>query len=114
MRTAIGSGMHGENQLFMHNVANYLANRSIIVPSDFSDPGHLRQLANGHIYQFDLQPMAALGRVAVQGGTPLVILTVMAHRGRGAGGQTRTINAMWLRGPGAGGVTQANLPGAGA
>ncbi|WP_207000343.1 hypothetical protein [Trinickia mobilis] len=101
--------MDGENQLFMHNVANYLATRSIIVPTDFTDPGG-RRLTNGQLYQFDLQPMAAGNEVHVQGAAVLVLLTVMAHRGTAAGRYTHGITAMWLAGPPMGGRNTAPLP----
>jgi hypothetical protein len=102
--------MDGQNQLFMHNVANYLANHSIIVPTDFSDNHGGRGLTSGQVYTFDLQLMAPGAHVNVQGAASLVILTAMTHRGRAVGWLTRGINAMWLAGPPMNGVSHANLP----
>jgi hypothetical protein len=103
--------MDRQNQLFIANVANYLANHSIIVPSSFTDDNPAgRRLANGRVYNFDLQTMAPGGHVNVQGAAELVILTEMAHRGRGTWCLTRTITAMWLRGPAGAGQVTANLP----
>lgn len=102
--------MNGENQLFMNNVATYLANHSIIVPTNFTDNHGGRGLVNGQVYVFDLQAMAPGGNINVNGGTPLVILTAMAHRGSPVGWATRGINAMWLDGPPMNGISHANLP----
>lgn len=103
--------MDRQNQLFISNVANYLANHSIIVPTSFTDNNPAgRQLANGHVYNFDLQTLNAPGQVNVQGANELVLLTEMAHRGRGTRFRTWTITAMWLNGPAGGGLVTANLP----
>jgi hypothetical protein len=105
--------MHHQNQRFTNNVANYLANHSIIVPLDFGNALSARHLNNGVAYQFDLQIMTVAGsgiNVQPAAAAGLVILTQMAHRGRAVGGSTNPINAMWLDGPG-GGANNAPLPG---
>jgi hypothetical protein len=104
--------MNGQNKLFMNNVAGYLANHSIIVPTCFTDNNGGRGLVSGNIYSFDLQTLAAGGTVNVQPGAAgnLVILAVMANRGAATGCWTRGINAMWLAGPPGVGVVANNLP----
>lgn len=88
--------MDGQNKLFKSNVASYLRSHSIIVPSSFTDLGR-RRLTNGRAYMFDLQIMAANGvRVRAEVGTNLVILTLLAHRGRAERFWTSGIYAMWL------------------
>lgn len=88
--------MDGQNKLFKSNVASYLRSHSIIVPSSFTDIGE-RRLINGRAYMFDLQIMTSRHvRVKPEVGTNLVILTVLAHRGRAEGFWTSGIYAMWL------------------
>jgi len=105
--------MNHENQTFKSNVAGYLANHSIVVPTCFTDNNGGRGLHNGHVYNFDLQTMAAPGHVHIQGGAFLVLLTIMANRGLATGFFTSNINAMWLEGPSGAATAHANLPPAG-
>jgi hypothetical protein len=78
--------MEGENNLFKLNVAYYLVTHSIIVPLDLD-----RNLTSGHVYNFDLQAMPKSSHVKVQGNASLVILTLMADRGKSTGHQRRCI-----------------------
>lgn len=107
--------MDGQNHLFKNNVETYLRRHSIIVPSNFMSGLDGRDLVNGLVYEFDLQRMTPGEQVRIQPEVAgnLVILTILANRGRARGRRTNGINAMWLAGPPDRGASSADLPGAG-
>ncbi|SEA41511.1 hypothetical protein [Microbulbifer marinus] len=104
--------MNGQNKRFIANVANYLANHSIIVPTCFTDNHNGRALVSGQIYNFDLQIINPAAHINIQAPAAgnLVLLTVMQNRGTNVGHWTRGINAMWLAAPPGQGISSHALP----